>query len=183
MALTLRAQVPFPEQTDIGQSLDIVFPRHENELLYGQLQKLADATSQKLKSTGGITVVIQEIPNHPGMHERLNVHLRTLDRIEVTRKGAELVLSNPKFTAKEAKSPPRQTMADVIAEMRDPAASAPPSTGDTMAANTGKTTPIPRPGKPVVRGLSAEDRAKARPKPENSRLAAEEMLKRLKNRR
>lgn len=182
MPLTLHAQVPFPEQADTDQPMDIVLPRRENAQLYDALAQLADGMRKRLTSKAGVTVMVEEIRDHPGVHEKMNALLRAKEMIEVTRRGAELLLTDfePKPEIEEKEH--TESMADVLSAMRDekPAVQAP--AGDTMVnMNTGDTKPIkPQTG---PRKLSAEDWAKVKgPQPTDAAVAADIMMRKKMNR-
>lgn len=189
MPITLRAEIPFPEQAHSEQPLEVVFPRRLNDALYEQLQKIRDGKDATITAkTGHVTIRVEEVLNNPGVSERMNAALRTLDMVKIVRKGVEFVLVDfePKVMPDEEGT---DTMAGVIAEMQDeklvPADQ--PSTGDTLVGmhNTGDTTPITKPGaKAPPRKLTDEERKamagmSAANNQADASLAAREMSKRL----
>jgi hypothetical protein len=191
MAITLHAHIPFPEQED---GLDVVFPRSTNAGLYARFEKVKDGETKTVEHVDGISVVVGQIDGFPEAHERVNEALRLLSTIKITRRGAELLLANFELNERNRPLLGIETMGDVVAEMEKhgPAvataeASPRPSTGDTVVGmNTGDTKPIPlaKPGAPAPRKLSEHDWAKLRgEQPTDTHSAAEEALKRLRNRR
>ncbi len=182
MPLTLHAQIPFPEQADTDESMDIVLPRRENAQLYDALAQLADGKTQKVTAKGGISVVVEEIQNYPGVHEQMNAALRAKEMIKVTRRGAELLLTD--FEPKpEVAQEGAESMADVIAGMQDVKTQPHPPAGDTMVGmNTGDTKPMKVQTGP--RKLTAEDWAKVKgPQPTDAAVASDQMLRKKMNHR
>lgn len=191
MTITLHAHVPFPEQED---GLDIVFPRSANAGLYAQFEKVKDGETRRVEHAAGITIVVSPIEGFPEAHERVNEALRLMSTIRITRRGAQLLLANFELNERNRPMLGIQTMGDVVAEIEKggPAVAteeAPlqSSTSETLVGmNTGDTKPIPivKPGAPAPRKLSPEDWAKLRgEKPTDTHSAAEQALKRLRDRR
>lgn len=162
MPITLRAEIPFPEQADSDQPLEVVFPRRLNDALYEQLQKVPVGKETNITAkTGHVMIRVEEVLNHPGVSERMNAAFGELDVVKIVRKGIEFVLVDfdPKPEIEDPNAP--ETMADIVKEMRGDKPAA--STGDTLVgmSNTGETTAIPKPGaKPAPRGLTQAERDK-----------------------
>ena len=192
MPLTLKARIPFPEQAATSEPLDVVFPQVLNPKLYEALAKLPEGSTQRITAKNGIAIVVEPITNHPGTHERINAALRVMTQVSVTRKGAEIALATFEIHDGNRAMFGEESVKSILAEMTHGSTTNPPTTKDTIVANTGDTivantgdTKVPaKPG--AARSISREekDRIMGRTSTaDNAKEAADAALERFFKRR